>query len=285
MNNLKVAALASVILLNNNVALASNAEDRYIYIGTELGISEPVVKEFSYKSQAGETKMRLKQSRMYGGRIGYSFYPNMAVEISGTHQPKYRLAYRLPAVDLTESIQGMAIQAHVGQGMTQAAATAAVQAQIPSAGIPTTPDITKVSANVFMLNWIYELEKQKFGLKPYVIFGAGIAQVNIRPQRTYWQPDASLAVFPGFGGPIEFFRVKKNIHNCFAYQFGGGISKDISDHFAVDLGAKLQVVKDIKIKYEKLDIATQSFKSEKPIKKTIGVGEFTLGFTFKIPVK
>lgn len=31
MNNLKVAALASVILLNNNVALASNAEDRYIY--------------------------------------------------------------------------------------------------------------------------------------------------------------------------------------------------------------------------------------------------------------
>ena len=80
--------------------------------------------------------MRLKQSRMYGGRIGYSFYPNMAVEISGTHQPKYRLAYRLPAVDLTESIQGMAIQAHVGQGMTQAAATVAVQAQIPSAGIP-----------------------------------------------------------------------------------------------------------------------------------------------------
>ncbi|CAN0603460.1 unnamed protein product, partial [Ectocarpus sp. 12 AP-2014] len=183
--------------------------------------------------------MRLKQSRMYGGRVGYSFYTNMSVEISGTHQPKYRLAYRLPAVDLTESIQGLAIQSLVG--------------------IPTTPDITKVSANVFMLNWIYELEKQKFGLKPYVIFGAGIAQVNIRPQRTYWQPDANLAVFPGFGGPIEFFRVKKNIHNCFAYQFGSGISKDISDHFAVDLGAKLQVVKDIKIKYEKLDVTTQEF--------------------------
>ena len=73
MKNLKIAALASVILLNHNVALASNAEDRYVYIGTELGSSEPVVKAFSYKSQAGETKMRLKQSRMYGGRIGYSF--------------------------------------------------------------------------------------------------------------------------------------------------------------------------------------------------------------------
>lgn len=284
MNNLKVAALATVILLNNNVALASNAEDRYIYIGTELGISEPVVKEFCYKSQAGETKMRLKQSRMYGGRVGYSFYPNMAVEISGTHQPKYRLAYRLPAVDLTESIQGAAIQSLVGQGMTQVAATAAVQAQIPSAGIPTTHDITKVSANVFTLNWIYELEKQKLGIKPYVIFGAGIAQVNIRPQK-FWQPDANLAIIPGLDKPVEFFRVKKNIHNCFAYQFGGGISKDISDHFTVDLSAKLQVVKDIKIKYETLDIKTQSFKSQTPIKKTIGVSEFTLGFAFKIPVK
>ena len=47
----------------------------------------------------------------------------------------------------------------------------------------------------------------------------------------------------------------------------------------------LQVVKDIKIKYETLDIKTQGFKSQTPIKKTIGVGEFTLGFTFKIPVK
>ncbi len=285
MKNLKIAALASVILLNHNVALASNAEDRYVYIGTELGISEPVVKEFSYKSQAGETKMRLKQSRMYGGRIGYSFYPNMALEVSGTHQPKYRLAYRLPAVDLTASIQGLVTQSLIGQGLAPAAASAVAQAQFPSAGIPTTHDITKVSANVFTLNWIYEFEKQKMGLKPYVIFGAGVAQINIRPNKTFWQPEGNLATLPGFAGPIEFFRVKKNVHNCFAYQLGGGISKDISDHFAVDLGAKLQVVKDIKIKYETLDITTQSFKSQTPIKKTIGVGEFTLGFTFKIPVK
>ena len=285
MKNLKIAALASVILLNHNVALASNAEDRYVYIGTELGISEPVVKEFSYKSQRGETKMRLKQSRMYGGRVGYSFYPNMAVEVSATHQPKYRLAYRLPAIDLTSTIQKLVTGSLIGQGLAPAAADAVAKAQFPSAGIPTTHDITKVSANVFTLNWIYEFEKQKMGLKPYVIFGAGVAQINIRPNRTFWQPEGNLTTLPGFAGPIEFFRVKKNVHNCFAYQLGGGISKDISDHFAVDLGAKLQVVKDIKIKYETLDIETQSFKSQTPIKKTIGVGEFTLGFTFKIPVK
>lgn len=285
MKNLKIASLASVILLNNNVALASNAEDRYVYIGTELGISEPVVKEFSYKSQAGETKMRLKQSRMYGGRLGYSFYPNMAVEVSGTHQPKYRLAYRLPVVDLTATVQGFVTQAFIAQGLVPAVAAARAAAAFPSAGIPTTHDITKVSANVFTLNWIYEFEKQKLGIKPYVIFGAGVAQINIRPNKTAWQPAADLAVIPAFSGPIEFFRVKKNVHNCFAYQLGGGISKDISEYFAVDLGAKLQVVKDIKIKYETLDMTTGEFKPQTPIKKTIGVGEFTLGFTFKIPVK
>ena len=52
----------------------------------------------------------------------------------------------------------------------------------------------------------------------------------------------------------------------------------------MDIGAKLQVVNDIKVKYDTFDIKTQSFVAQKPIKKTIGVGEFTLGFTFKIPV-
>lgn len=273
MKNFKIAALASAILLNTNVTLASNADDRYVYIGTELGISEPIVKNFIYTSDQGDTRMRLKQSTMYGGRVGYSFYPNMSIEISGTHQPKYRLAYRLPAVDLTSTIQGL----FVAGGLPVAAA--------PAGGIPITSDITKVSANVFTLNWVYEFEKQKFDIKPYVIFGAGLAQVTIRPNTTIWQPPAALAGIPQFANPITFFKVKKNVNNCFAYQMGGGISRDIGENFAVDLGAKLQVVKDIKIKYETLDMTTGGFKSQTPIKKTIGVGEFTLGFTFKIPVK
>ena len=117
-----------------------------------------------------------------------------------------------------------------------------------------------------------------------LFFGAGVAQVTIRAKDTSWQPPAHLA--PVFGtDPINFFKVVKSTQNCFAYQMGGGISKDISDNFAIDLGAKLQVVKDIKIKFKTLDMTTQTMKSRKPIKKNIGVGEFTLGFTFKIPVK
>ena len=209
----------------------------------------------------------------------------MLVELLVTRQPRYKLAYRLPATDLTSTIQGLVTQSFIGQGLDPAAASALAKARFSSAGIPTTHDITKISANVFTLNWIYEFEKQKMGLKPYVIFGSGIAQINIRPNKTFWRPEGNIVTLPGFAGPIEFFRVKKNIYNYFAYQLGGGVSKDISDHFSVDLGVKLQVVKDIKIKYETLDILTQSFKFQTPIKKTIGVGELTFGLTFKIPVK
>jgi opacity protein-like surface antigen len=285
MANFKVIALAGTILFSSS-AFADNASDRYVYIGTEFGISEPVVKNFIYKSSQGDTKMRLKQSRMYGGRVGYSFYPNMSIEVSGTHQPQFRLGYKHPSIDLTSSLRGLVAQGAIALGAPAANAAAIANATIQSGtAIPSTSDITKVAANVFTMNLLYEFEKQKFDIKPYVIFGAGLAQVSIKPKTTSWKPEPNIAALPGIGAEVPFFKVKKNVNNCFVYQMGGGLSKDLTDNFAVDLGAKLQVIKDIKIKYDTFDVTTQSFKSQTPIKKTIGVGEFTLGFTFKIPVK
>jgi opacity protein-like surface antigen len=249
-NKVKVAFLASTILLSSNVAFANNAEDRYVYIGGELGLSEPIVKRFAHEAKHGTTRMRLKQSKMFGGRIGCAFYPGMMLELSGTHQPKYRLAYRLPSSNVN--------------GVT----------------IPQTPGETKVSANVFTLNLIYEMQEQFVGVKPYVIFGAGLAQVSIRP--TFSTTNAFSAF--GLGDNLPYFKVRKNKINCYVWQAGLGFTKDLGDNFSIDLGAKLQVVNDIKIKYDTLDMHTQSFVAAKPIKKTIGVGEFTLGFTFKLPV-
>jgi hypothetical protein len=70
--------------------------------------------------------------------------------------------------------------------------------------------------------------------------------------------------------------------NCFAWQAGLGVTKAITKNVNFDLGAKLQVVNNIKVEYGKLDGGR--IVPQKPIKKTIGVGEFTLGFTFKIPI-
>lgn len=256
MQKAKITLLASSILLSANISLASNAEDRYIYIGSELGLSEPIVKSFDYKAEEGTTRMRLKQSRMYGGRVGYAFYPGMMIELSGTHQPKYRLGYKLPAVTFS-LIPGA-----------------------PDFTIPETTGETQVSANVFTLNFIYEMQEQFVGVKPYVIFGAGFAQVSIKPAISTTDVFAPL----GQGDKVPFFKVKKNKINCYVWQFGGGLTKDLGENFSIDLGAKLQVVNDIKIKYDTLNAKTQSFSAAKPIKKTIGIGEFTLGFTFKIPV-
>ena len=252
----KITLLATSILLSSNVVFADNAEDRYVYIGSELGLSEPIVKSFEHKAEKATTKMRLKQSRMFGGRVGYAFYPGMMIELSGTHQPKYRLAYRLPSISFSP-FPGA-----------------------PNFTIPETTGETKVSANVVTLNLIYEMQEQFVGVKPYAIFGVGVAQVSIRPTSSTTEVLAPL----GLGDKVTFFKVKKNKINCYVWQFGGGFTKDLGDNFSIDIGAKLQVVNDIKIKYDTLDVRTQEFSAAKPIKKTIGVGEFTLGFTFKLPV-
>jgi hypothetical protein len=129
-NLISYALFASAAFVN--IASAENSipssSDSYIYIGTEFGISDPIVKSFNHKES--NTNIRLKKSHLYGGRIGYSFYPNMMIEFSGTHQPKYRLAYILP---------GQAL----GGGNS----------------LPENPGITHVSSNIFSMNLIYELNK------------------------------------------------------------------------------------------------------------------------------
>lgn len=255
--NSHLAILAGATLLFSNIARAEDKYSQHIYIGTELGFSEPVVKSFINKET--KAKFRLKQSEMYGGRIGYSFYPGMMIELSGTYQPKYGFTYMLPEKEFTVN--------HPVFGI------------IPGK-ISKTPGRTKVTSNVYTLNWIYELPEQTLRLKPYVILGAGVARITIKPTFTTTN---DLIKF-GKGKDFEYFRLRKNTINCFAWQAGGGITRDISENFSIDLGAKLQVVNDIKLKYDTFDIATESFVSQKPIKKTIGVGEFTIGFTFKIPV-
>jgi hypothetical protein len=46
----------------------------------------------------------------------------------------------------------------------------------------------------------------------------------------------------------------------------------------------MQVVNNIKVKYQVLN-DTYSFDEPNPIKKTIGVGEFTMGVTYKFPLR
>lgn len=229
-----------------------NASDRYVYVGAQFGLSEPLVKSFKHKDS--NTLIRLKQSHMYGARVGYSFYPNMRLEFSGTYQPKHRLAYRLPEVST------------------------------PFGMIPSTQGITRVTSNIFMVNVIYEVPKMTFlEIKPYALFGAGVARISVKPTISYWAAPAPVAFVFGADN-VPFFKVKKSNKDCFTWQVGAGIGKDLTDNFTIDFGAKMQVIRDVQVKYQTLEIKTRSFVNQKPIKKTIGVGEFTMGLTYKIPL-
>lgn len=137
--------------------------------------------------------------------------------------------------------------------------------------IPKTPGNTKVISNIYMLNLIYDLEEVK-GLTPFIIIGGGIAQVKIKPTSSKWDLINS-----------DYFRVRRTHKNCAAWQAGLGVSKDLSSNFSVDLTAKLQTAYRVRINYDTLDIKTGQFMPANPIKKTIGIGEFGVGFTYRLP--
>lgn len=137
--------------------------------------------------------------------------------------------------------------------------------------IPKTPGNTKVLSNMYMLNLIYDLEEMK-GLTPFVILGGGIAQIKVKSTSSKWDVINS-----------DYFKVRKTHKNCVAWQAGLGVSKYLSSNFSVDLTAKLQTVYRVRINYDTLDTKTGQFLPANPIKKTIGLGEFAIGFTYRLP--
>ena len=240
---LKISIIYIFHLISTSIAYSDHIkhEQRFLYIGAEAGLVEPVQHKFHHKES--NTNLTLKRSAMYSGKIGYSFYPGMAMEFSTTYQPQYRLGYTLPQKHLSSSHS-----------------------------IPKTLGQTKMVSRIYMLNLIYDL-KTINSFIPFVIIGAGLATMKVKPTSSKWNLMN-----------MEYFRVRKTQTNCFAWQFGVGISKDITENFSIDTTAKLQVIHDIKAKYDTLDETTNKFVPSTPIKKTIGVGEFGIGFTYKLGI-
>lgn len=125
---------------------------------------------------------------------------------------------------------------------------------------------TKTRTDVTMISIIYALQNEYYGFKPYFTAGAGIAKVTIKPSKG------------SFLGEALVFKVEKNNINCLTYQFGLGVTKELTKNIALDLSLKLQIIKDIEFKYNSFDIISK-------VKKSPAAGEFALGLIYKIPVK
>lgn len=124
---------------------------QFMYIGIDGGLIKPVVSQFKHKNDHGSTTITLSRSWLYGGFLGYSFYPQMAAELAVVHHPKYRVGYILPAIS-----------------------AGGVQA------IPTTSGATSAMSNFYLVNIAYDLQSFQ-GFTPIIRLGGGCAQVKIKP--------------------------------------------------------------------------------------------------------
>lgn len=143
---IKFLLTSTCCLLVNNIACADNvsAEQRMIYFGFEGGIAKPARRSFKHKET--DTKLTLKKSKVFSAIIGYSFYPQMAFELTGSYHPSFKLGYKLPS----------------------------------STNVPNIYGETKVRSTVFMLNLVYDLASYE-DFTPFVIGGIGVANLVIKP--------------------------------------------------------------------------------------------------------
>ncbi len=115
-----------------------------IYFGIEGGYSMPLKKHFKEKSGVIG---KLHGTEVYEGKVGYMFYPNLAVELSYSFRPRYKLRTIYPD---TSPYTNMTAQ-------------------------------TKVASHAVMLSLVYFAQTEtKF--QPYFLAGVGYAHVT--PKRS-----------------------------------------------------------------------------------------------------
>lgn len=120
-----------------------NADQRFFYLGAEAGLAEPINRKIRRNK---DIRLRLEESNIYSGKIGYSFYPQIAIEFAASHQPKYQLKYFAPK---------------------------AFGTSLRSRGK------TKLTFNIYMLSLIYNLTTYN-GFTPFITLGGGVAKAKVK---------------------------------------------------------------------------------------------------------
>lgn len=249
---LKTASLALVTI----IAASSSAEDinKRFYIGGSAGLSKPLKNNFDDKDT--KTLFHLQKSNMFTVDFGYKITPDISVELSYDYKPKYPVKIELSKDNGGESSN------------------------------------TKATNRVFMVNFKYNLNDYA-GFTPFFTVGAGLAQVAVK--------ETSIPLtLPNNISAVKL-RTLKHTSNCLAWQVGVGATKNLTEDLSVGISAKLQVAHDIKLKTKFIDdkktvtnfaaamgsgrapTSDDVAYSDAAIKKTLGVGEFTVGFSYNLP--
>jgi opacity protein-like surface antigen len=294
MKTTKLYKLACVALCSTAFSLSAQAEEKIassadgkIYFGIEGGYSFPAKTKFKDKTASGaQVTGKLKGTGVYEGKIGYRFYPNMAVELAYAYRPAYKLGV-YPADTSTKVLN---IPINITNILSK----------------------TKVQSHTLMLNLIYEAQTEK-AYRPYFLAGVGYAHVtpkqspmsatisvpqNVQAiaQATLASPQgaAALATLPaqaqaavnglahGATVPLQVGKITKFTSERLGWRIGTGIVYDINDHCSLIGGVKLEVINKIALHTSNISPIDGTLLSKDSVKKTIGVLDFTVGLRYTL---
>lgn len=250
-----IAALSFAALVSSanahDCGCKHNKEHMGFYVGVEGGFSAPVPNTFKKKVEGVNIQGKLSNSVMYGALLGYKFYPGMAAEFSYQHKPKYKLNITLPDTDL----EGGAV------------------AQKNSAKV-------KVTSDLYLLGLVYDLAEVK-GLTPYVGVELGFANIKAKNQSFY----SDIAA----GGTVayahrEVMRIKKSNSIIPAFQLSVGATKEnIIKNVNLYAAARVQLIMNAKLKYDKIHPLTKAVVSSGKLKQSLLISEVVMGLTYNLP--
>ncbi len=240
-------SIASAYSAYGSTAYENNKEsDRVAYVGVEAGLSKTLKKTMPIETEFGKGKdltLEYSKSNTYSIKGGYSFYPEMALEFAANIHPKYKVDIKFPELPfLPERATGK----------------------------------NSLKLKFYTLSAIYNLPRIDFaGVTPYVLGGAGVAEVKIMGTKVYGK-------LPPLG-ELALLDVMTTNNKLPAYQLGLGLRKDITHNVELDLSAKMQLIPNVKVKYRIFDKNKFDFGDKKHVKKHLGVGYIALGLNFKLP--
>jgi opacity protein-like surface antigen len=232
--NIVLILLCSALLLSSALSYAD--EDNKFYIGISGGISTPLKDKFKVVAKDELTDQDktvttgIKKSYMATVNLGYRIAKGSAVEFSIDIKPKFDM--------------NVVLFDNLGSSKT------------------------KASANVYMVNFVYDLLALK-KLTPYFIAGIGIADIKLKP----------ATITSPLNQSITIFKLTKNHRKALAFQAGLGATYPISQTIKLDISAKIHAIKDVKIKYQKLDTLKMQVV-DKSTKQHLGMFELTAGLVF-----
>lgn len=260
MYRLKFASLLLSLLLFftfNPFCLAAN-----IYLGGSVGLSKRFISEKNlalFPEESFETELKFPFFKSFNGKIGYNFYPNMAIELFGTFQPEHKsILMKLPA--------------------TIAAPDTDKSKKLPARSF----DINSQS-QMLIVNLLYQLAPVESKTRPYFSMGIGINRLNlstIKPKLQFEQ-NGQLTT-----SDQNLFEIEKTQTYYSTTQFSLGLTRQLVNNLAFDLAFRTYLTKKVEFAANIYDFNQQKLV---PLQEAallskaslLIINELTIGLTYK----